>query len=152
MNTIKNLKNIHLNIIGTGTKLNRIKTLCEDFNNIKIHGFIENKAVNNFIVQSDFVIVPSLCAENAPTVIYESFACGVPVIASNVGGIPELVKNGYNGYIFEAGNEDSLAMALKKCISEREKWRELGENALKSVEGWGIDNYLEMLISAIEKL
>ncbi|MFH1030333.1 MAG: glycosyltransferase, partial [bacterium] len=104
VNTIKNLKNIHLNIIGTGTKLNRIKTLCEDFNNIKIHGFIENKAVNNFIVQSDFVIVPSLCAENAPTVIYESFACGVPVIASNVGGIPELVKNGYNGYIFEAGN------------------------------------------------
>ncbi|MFH0854306.1 MAG: glycosyltransferase [bacterium] len=149
INAVKKLENICLDIIGTGTKMDAIKTICKDCDRIKIRGFIENSQVYNFIVQNDFVIVPSLCAENAPKVIYESFSCGAPVIASNIGGIPELVKNGYNGYVFEAGIAESLRAVIKKCIKEKDRWRELRENTLKSIEGWDIDKYLDLLLKEI---
>jgi glycosyltransferase involved in cell wall biosynthesis len=65
------------------------------------------------IASVDAVIVPSLCYENSPTIIYESFAVGTPVIASRIGGIPTLIVEGENGYTFEPGNEASFLHALR---------------------------------------
>ncbi|MFH1192470.1 MAG: glycosyltransferase [bacterium] len=146
IDALKQSKNVHLDIIGTGTKIDEIKKLTERNNNIKIHGYVKNSLVNTYFVQGDFLIVPSLCAENSPTVIYESFLNSTPVIASNIGGIPELVKNGYNGYIFEAGNKQQLLRIIQKCITEKNEWSELRQNALRSVEGLGIEEYIKKLI------
>lgn len=141
---------IHLDIIGIGKKMEDIKELAEGNNNIRIHGYVENKLLNKIFAQSDFLIVPSLCMENAPTVIYESFANGVPVIASNIGGICELVQEGYNGYIFQAGSFLSLKQILTKCINEKDNWNVLREKALFSIEKSSTDNYIKNLISAVE--
>lgn len=143
---------IHLDMIGTGTKLADIKRLSEGNDNIKIHGYVENKLLNKIFAQSDFLIVPSLCMENAPTVIYESFAHGVPVIASNIGGICELVQEEYNGYMFEAGNFSSLKQTLLKCLEENEEWDRLKENSLNSINGLGVDDYIKGLITEIGNL
>lgn len=147
---IKGLPNVHLDIVGAGKKLEDIKKLIQESDNIKIYGYVKNELLNNFFAQNDFLVVPSLCYENAPTVIYESFANGVPVIASNIGGIPELVKEGYNGYRYWAGNEESLFNSIKKCINEKDKWKNLRENALKSVNGLGIKEYIEKLLNNIK--
>ncbi len=149
IDALKQLKNIHLDIIGTGTKIDDIKKLTKGNDNIKIHGYVKNNLMNTFFVQSDFLVVPSLCVENSPTVIYESFINGVPVIASNVGGISELVKEGYNGYIFEAGNAESLNTVIQKCVAKKDNWDELKQNALNSVEGLGIEEYIKNLINLI---
>ncbi|MFC1613018.1 glycosyltransferase [Patescibacteria group bacterium] len=152
IDVIKKLCNVSLDIVGTGSQLDKIKDVAEGYNNIKIHGFIKNNSLNTFFIQTDFLIVPSICYENAPTVIYESFSNGIPVIASKIGGIPELVKNGYNGYIYEAGNEQSLLDTLQKCADEKWKLDKLKQNALNSVERWGINNYLNILTSEIKRL
>ncbi|MFH0856532.1 MAG: glycosyltransferase family 4 protein [bacterium] len=149
INAVKKIGNVHLDIVGTGTKLEEMQELAKGSDNIKIHGYIENNLVNKFFAQSDFLIVPSLCYENAPTVIYESFANGAPVIASDIGGIPELVKEDYVGYIFEAGNALDLIRAINKCISEKERWKILKHNALNSVIGQGVKDYVEKLTEEI---
>lgn len=140
---------INLDIVGNGSKLETIKKLAQGSDNIKFHGYVENNLLNKFFIQSDFLIIPSLCYENAPTVIYESFLNGVPVIASDIGGICELVKEGYNGYIFEAGNSADLRKTLERCLKDVGQWYILRQNALNSVKGQGIENYLDNLMGEI---
>ncbi len=66
----------------------------------------------------DVVVVPSLWYENSPNVILEAFAQGVPVIASNLGGMAEMVKHGENGLLFEAASSEDLARQLQRLCVE----------------------------------
>jgi glycosyltransferase involved in cell wall biosynthesis len=60
------------------------------------------------------VIVPSACCENAPLAILEAYALGKPVIGADIGGIPELVKEGETGFLFPSGNIDGLRAAMQR--------------------------------------
>ena len=64
----------------------------------------------------DVLVVPSIWEENNPLAILEAFAAGVPVVASRIGGIPEIVSHGTNGLLFEPGNVDDLARALGRFV------------------------------------
>lgn len=74
---------------------------------------------------ADLLIVPSL-AENFPNVICEAMACGLPTAGSNVGGIPEIIEHGRNGFLFAASDvRDMIATieaAVEKISSDRECW------------------------------
>jgi glycosyltransferase involved in cell wall biosynthesis len=66
----------------------------------------------------DVVVVPSQWYENSPNVILEALACRTPVIASNLGGMAELIQHGRNGLLFEAGNASDLAAQLGRLVEE----------------------------------
>jgi glycosyltransferase involved in cell wall biosynthesis len=82
------------------------------------------------------VVVPSLWPENCPNVIIEAFAHGVPVVATNVGGIPELVRHESNGLLFERGDAEGLASQLRRLLTEPGLLRRLssGIESVKSVD------------------
>ena len=67
----------------------------------------------------DVLVVPSMWIENAPFIIREAFAAGVPVIASNLGGMAEMVKDGVDGLLFPPGDAVSLGGCLRRLIEER---------------------------------
>lgn len=91
--TFAELKNIEaeLIIIGDGSQSQAVKKICETDQNISFLGRKSREEVLAAMNQADCLVVPSLCYENAPTVIFEAIACGLPVIASRIGGIPELL-------------------------------------------------------------
>ncbi len=64
----------------------------------------------------DVLVCPSLL-ENIPLTIYEAMASGIPVVAADVGGIPEQIEHGKNGFLFKAGDPDALCMAILECLS-----------------------------------
>ena len=66
----------------------------------------------------DALVVPSVWIENAPFVIKEAFAAGVPVVASNLGGMAELVEDGRNGLLFSAGDSADLRRVLTRLLDE----------------------------------
>ncbi|MBU0661691.1 glycosyltransferase, partial [Patescibacteria group bacterium] len=103
-------------IVGNGSQLNNAKALAEPNPRIKFHPWQSKEKDRKFLKQADYLIVPSLCYENSPTVIFEALKVGTPVIASNLGGIPELIQDRINGYLFTAGDENSLKNILKKVI------------------------------------
>lgn len=74
---------------------------------------------------SDLLVVPSN-ADNYPNVICEALGSGVPVIGSDIGGIPELVRNGETGFLFERGRSDELGSRIQQLITDypggRNKW------------------------------
>ena len=87
---------------------------------IRFAGQIANERVPQRLTRIDAQIVPSTWYENAPLTIYSAQAAGVPVIASNLGGMAEVVGDGENGLLFEPGDIDGLEGRLRRLISEPE--------------------------------
>ena len=80
----------------------------------------------------DIFVLPSL-KEGLPYVLLEAGLAGLPIIASRVGGIPEIIENGKSGILVEPANPDKLAAAIKTLVESEEKRRELGENAREKI-------------------
>lgn len=66
----------------------------------------------------DVCVVPSIWGENAPLTVLESFAAGVPVIASRTGGLPEMIRHDVDGLLFEPGDVDGLSALLSRLAME----------------------------------
>ena len=81
--------------------------------------------VNEQLGRMDLFVLPSLYGEGLPMVVCESMANGVPVVAANVEGIPEAVRDGVDGLIFEPGSAVDLADKLESLIGDRKRWAEM---------------------------
>ncbi len=81
-----------------------------------------------------FVVAPSVWYENCPYAVLEAFAARKPVIASRIGGIPELVEEGATGRLFPPGDPGALAEEIRRLWHDRDETRRLGENGRARVE------------------
>jgi len=140
----ENKKNISLIIAGDGSKLDDIK---KNINKkyINILGKIDRESVAKYLNQVDCLIVPSLCYENSPTVIYEAFSMGLPVIASKIGGITELMKDNQE-MLFEPGNKDDLINKILFVINNPEELKKISQKELEFIKDLSLEKYLEKLL------
>jgi len=111
------------------------------------YGRVERKALPELLQTLDALVVPSLCYENSPTVIFESFACHVPVIASNIEGIAELIQEGENGLTFKAGDSASLTERLAWSAANRSDLARMGANTQNYLAGLSQAEYITRLES-----
>lgn len=88
--------------------------------NLKILGRKTSDEVSQLLSDSLAAIIPSRCYENSPTVIYEAASVNTPVIAANIGGIPELIAR-FGGLLFEPDNLDSLVMTIEQFLEHGAK-------------------------------
>ncbi|RLB00268.1 MAG: hypothetical protein DRG83_11790 [Deltaproteobacteria bacterium] len=84
--------------------------------NIHFMGGYNNAQIAQILSEIDVLIVPSIWYENAPLTIHEAFIAKIPVIASNIGGMAELVHHMENGLLFEVGNSDDLYVKIQTFI------------------------------------
>ncbi len=147
----KNLegRDIRLIIVGDGSAMDEAKIEAGGDGRIRFYGKLEYKKLSELYAQANITVVPSLCYENSPTVIYESFACGRPVLAADIGGVAELVKEGENGFIFEAGNEESLLEKMGSVIENKKDLGHMGQRGRKEIADRGMGRYMEKLASFI---
>lgn len=88
---------------------------------IRFHGAFDPPEAARFLPEWDVAVVPSRWVENQPLAILEAFAHGVPVVAADLGGMRELVRDGVNGRLFPAGSADGLAAVLGGLAADRGK-------------------------------
>jgi len=88
--------------------------------------------VPDWLSRLHLLIVPSIWMENAPLVIAEAFRVGVPVVASEVGGIPEMVRAGENGMLVPPGDVGALRVLLERIAAEPEEVRTWAEGAWRT--------------------
>lgn len=141
--------------IGDDEFVNSLKNSYKEFINIKFIGFVSGEDKINTILNAKYLIVPSVWYENSPVTIYESYICKKPVIASNLGGLPSIVKDGETGHLFEVGNSDSLIDAVVKIL-ENDNYINLGNNAYNYYlenfnEGSNYKKLLEIYFEAISE-
>ena len=128
---------ILVNVIGDGSEKENLEKLTEELklqNNIKFLGRIPNEKLFQYYQESLAVVMPSVWMENNPIVALEAMANKTPIIASNIGGFPDLVEDGKNGYLFEMGNYKELAKYIKKLYNNIEFSKILGEFGFRKVK------------------
>lgn len=113
INTFKELSgpDCRLNIIGSGADEIKAKNLAQTDKRIKFIGKLNSDEVKSEMRKHDALIVPSLCYENSPTVIYEAQIEKLPVIAADIGGIKEIIQK--NDQLFKAADQKDLLNKLK---------------------------------------
>ncbi len=126
---ISQLSDIQFTIAGRGPMEQAVKVFAETHKNVKLLGFVAPDKMPEIFAECSLLIVPSLAPEVFPMVILESFAHGRPVVASRIGGIPEMVAHDKTGLLVEAGNVEAFAHALQKLISNKSELERIGDNA-----------------------
>jgi len=135
-------------IAGTGSKLKKAEQLSWPNKYIKILGWREKEEIGKLMKSADCLIVPSLCYENSPTVIYEAASAGLPVLAARLGGIPELIHE-LGGILFKAGNEGDLMHQMRWAIDNPERLREIGAKSREKIKKFNLEFYIKKLISIL---
>ena len=108
-------------------------------NNAKFVGFLSGNELEDLIRKARMALVPSLWNENCPYSILESQMLGTVVLGSRMGGIPELLRYGEAGLLFEAGNADDLAEKIERLWKDEDLQKRLiakGKIPLESTESY----------------
>jgi glycosyltransferase involved in cell wall biosynthesis len=96
---------------------------------LQVLGALSGEAVRIEMNNSMALVLPSIWYENFPRTLVEAFACGLPVIASRIGALADLVEDGITGLLFETGNAHDLAAKMKWAQSNPEQMHKMGQNA-----------------------
>ncbi len=102
--------------------------------NITLAGFVPDELLPAYYDAADYFILPSASGEGLPLVLLEAMACGLPVIATAVGGTPEIIKHMKNGVLVPPIDPEAMAEATSKLLSETKLGKTMGEEARRNVE------------------
>ena len=147
-----NCKNIRLHIAGRGNYAERLKEIADGDSRITFHGFMEWEELKGLYEKASVTVVPSIWYEPFGLIMIESFKYGTPVIGSNIGGIPEIVEDGYNGLLFEAGNVNQLKDKLASLIDNPLELERLSQGAFESAKKFDINNHIAQLENMYEQV
>jgi glycosyltransferase involved in cell wall biosynthesis len=132
----KELTDIPLYIAGGGPELEKIRKKIEELNisNVKLIGRLPREEIFQYLKSSRFLVFPSAWYETFGMTIIEAFAVGLPVIASRLGSMKEIVQDNVTGLHFNPGDSKDLAEKVKYAWSHPDKMLEMGKNARREYE------------------
>lgn len=121
---------VALTVVGTGPE----ERLLRGLDNVHLLGFQEPPKVREAMTVAICLTMPSVWYENFPRTLVESFACGLPVVASRLGAMADLIRDGKTGLLFETGNAADLAAKLRWAQGHPDEMRRMGEAAREEYE------------------
>ena len=156
LDVAKNIPGIKFKLIGNYAnkaiekEIKDVLIKCH-LTNVRISGYKEGKRLHKIIRGSFFVIVPSLWYENQPYSIIESLTLGKTVMASKIGGIPELIKDGVNGLLFRPGDVDDCRRKIMRLWNKPRLVSKMEYNTQTSKAIYNPENYYRRLIIIYKK-
>ncbi len=128
-------KGLHLTIVGDGPDRATLEAVVEASglsSQVTFLGYRSQSDVADLLGESDVLVLPSF-AEGVPVVLMEAMAAGLPVIATRIAGIPELVEGGVSGLLVSPGDASALAAAIDKIADDPELAKTMGQAGQKAV-------------------
>lgn len=135
----KKIKNTLLLIAGEGSHKKELQKLADSLNvkNIEFLGALRHDKLAGYYNLADVFVLPSVTSrigtEGLGLVLLEAMSCGTPVIGTNTGGIPSIIKNNQNGLLVKERDENGLAGGIIKILSDRKLSKKLSNNGIKFV-------------------
>ncbi|MFZ1291948.1 MAG: glycosyltransferase family 4 protein [Melioribacteraceae bacterium] len=145
-------ENVKLCVVGDGPNKNEIENYAKEldiFYKIIFVGF--QNEIGKYLRMFDLFVLSSK-KEGLGTSIIDAMSIGLPIIATNTGGIPELVKNNYNGILVKPKNSVALANAIIELIHNEELRKKIGTNAKVEVKNYSIENNINQYIKLYKEL
>jgi glycosyltransferase involved in cell wall biosynthesis len=127
----RSLPHIPLKIVGSGPLGDTIaRRLARDnLTSVEILGQLPHEDVLRLMKSARMLVVPSVWHEVFALTIVEAFACGLPVVGSDIGSVGEIVEHGRTGRLFEVGNAEALALEARGMWSDSQEARRMGAEA-----------------------
>ena len=145
---------VELDIAGDGPERSGLEALAAARapGRVRFHGRLPKERALDLVRSAAVLALPSRWYENQPMVVLEAFACGVPVVTSNLGGLPELVDPGQDGLVVPANDPEALAGALAHVVEDPDRGFAMGQAArAKALEGFTAERHLERLEALYRK-
>lgn len=143
-----NLREVPLRIVGDGPLRRELEEFARS-NQLPVEflGFRDRSSLSSLMRSGRALIFPSLWFEGMPMTLLESMAAGTPVIASRIGGIPEIVEHGVEGLLFDPGNANQLQSSIRRLLRDRTLQRSLCEAAhRKALDMYNSESNVRALI------
>lgn len=131
----RELPEAKLILVGDGEEREHLETLTDNLGIrecVEFAGRVPHEKVQEYMNQAEIFVLPSL-SEGFPVTILEAMASGLPVIATRVGGIPDIIGDGMNGYLTDPKNQEQIAEALLKCLWDEQLRRNMSSNNREKV-------------------
>jgi glycosyltransferase involved in cell wall biosynthesis len=142
---------VPLVLAGDGPLANAVRESAAD--HVRYAGSLGLSEVAGLLRKASFAIVPSECPENLPFAAIEPVAAGVPVVASRVGGLPEIVEHGVNGLLVPPGDPAALAEAMRSLWCDPDRTARLGTEARRiAVERFSLSRQVHRLLDLYDGL
>jgi len=133
---LKKNVNLKLMIVGDGEYLVSLARLIDKFglkDRVILTGFVPNKSIGDYYNAADIYLIPTLRAEGLPFALIEAMSIGLPVIASKVGGIPDVMEDGKEGFLINPGDINDMVSKILILLKDRILSEELGVRARSKV-------------------
>ena len=143
-----------VNLVGIGSEVERYKEQVRKMglqDAVRFWGKIDNSRIEDVYQETDVFLLSSIWPENQPVTIMEAMATRTPVIASRIGGNPELVEDGRTGYLYDAGNASQLAQKMMALILDPGKLKALGENGHRKISNHTYENQVRKILQVYEE-
>lgn len=127
---IRQAPELFLRVAGIGPDAASLRAISR----VDLLGALPGERVREEMSAALALVMPSVCQENFPRTIIEAFACGLPVIASRLGAMAELIRDGETGLLFEPRNAEELAQKMNWADTNRAAMRQMGMNARREYE------------------
>ena len=138
-------EDIHLIMLGKGKDENAYKEQAKELTNISFEGFVNNVA--DYIECFDAFIFPSL-HEGMGSILFDVMQKNIPIAASNVGGIPDIIEHNKNGLLFPAKDSEAIFNAIEKLYLSQDLREALNKSAYENIDNFSYekmaDRYLEL--------
>jgi glycosyltransferase involved in cell wall biosynthesis len=132
---VARLGDARLEVIGDGPERSRLEALAATRapGRVRFHGRVPRAHVLDVVRAGAVAAMPSRCHDNQPIAVLEAFGCGVPVVGTNLGGLPELVDGGC-GEIVPPDNPDAMAASLGRLLADPKRASAMGRAARSKAE------------------
>lgn len=144
-------KGIPLKVVGDGPLMAEVRG-ANNIENLEILGWRSHDEVLALMKEARFLVFPSEWYEGFPLTIAEAFACGIPVIASRLGAMAEIVEDRRTGLLFEPGNPEDLAAKVEWAWLHPKEMAAMGQEARREYEQkYTAERNYEMLMAIYER-
>jgi len=148
--------NKELVIVGDGPEREKLENLCRQCDvDCTFKGHINPLYIQEELLNARVLVLPAVLyrgaqSEGLPNVILEAMSVGLPVVATNIAGTPDVVKDGETGFIVEPANVDELTSKITEIVNNQSLWKKLSENCLREVTNYSWDNIIEKIEEVYE--
>lgn len=138
-------------VVGSGPLSDEVNKAAQKDDRIQPLGYMVPDELMKVYGVVDAVVVPSLCYENSPTVIYEGLNAGLPILASRIGGVGELIREGETGFLFSPGVTDDFIRVVEELDARKDDFAQRTEDIRATVALYALDNYCERLVDLAKR-
>jgi glycogen synthase len=144
VDAMRELPDERLTIVGDGAERNALERQARGLGNVSFAGMIDYRKVPQYLEQAKVLVLPSR-QEGQPNVVMEAMARGLPVVATAIGGVPDLIADGRNGLLTEPGDSAAIARAIRRISSDAALRAQLAENGVRTMQQYDWPKVLDAL-------